>query len=69
MNIRTNNKNKIILLIIRNGEGWHYLVTKTLSALLRVITLKYDDNFCCLNYLDSFRTKNKLELHKKACKI
>ena len=24
-------------------------------------------DFCCLNYLHSFKTKNKLESHKKVC--
>ena len=31
------------------------------------ITSKNDDVFYCLNYLHSFRTKNKLESHKRAC--
>ena len=31
-------KKKVILLIISNGEKWHYLAVKKLSALLRGIT-------------------------------
>ena len=26
--------------------------------------IKNNDDFCCLNFIHSFRTKNKLELHK-----
>ena len=40
---------------------------KKLSALLRWITLKANADFCCLNCLHSFRTKNKLESHKRVC--
>ena len=49
-----------------NGR-WHYLALKKLSALLRRITSKNNDDFYCLNCLHSFRTKNKLESHKKVC--
>ena len=37
-------KNKSFL-IIRNVEGWHYLVVKKLLALLRGITSIHDGNF------------------------
>ena len=40
---------------------------KKLSALLRGITSKNKGDFYCLNSLFSFRTKNKLELHKRVC--
>ena len=54
--------------MISNGEKqWHYLSLKELSALLREITSKHYRDFYCLNYLHSFRAKNKLELHKKVC--
>ena len=39
--------------------------SKKLSALLGGITSKHDVAFYCLNCLHSFRTKDKLELHKK----
>ena len=51
--------------MIPNGEGWNYIEIKTLSALSRGTTSKDDDVFYCLNCLHSFRTKNKLESHKK----
>ena len=40
---------------------------KKLSAILRGITSKYYGDFYCLNCLHSFRTKSKLESHKKLC--
>ena len=48
------------------GEGWHYLKIEKLFALLKEITSKHDDDFCCLNCFHSFRTKSKLELLKKS---
>ena len=40
---------QIVLLMITDGEKWHYLVV----------------DFYCLNCFHSYRTKNKLEAHKK----
>ena len=51
--------------MISNEEKWHYFAVKKLSALLREITAKKIGDFYCLNCLHSFRTKNKLESHKK----
>ena len=59
---------QIILLIISNGENWHYLVVKSLSGLLTGITSNHKEDFYRLNCLHSYRTKNKLEEHKKICK-
>ena len=39
--------------------------SKTLCSLSRGITSKHDRNFSCLNCFHSFRTKTKLESHKK----
>ena len=44
---------------------WYYLPLKKLSSLLRRITSNHDGDFYCLNCFHSFRTKNKLESHKK----
>ena len=49
-------------------EGWHYLAVKKLSALLRGITSKNNEDFYCLNYLDSFGTDYKLKCHEKVRK-
>ena len=41
--------------------------SKKISAILRGVTSKNNVYFYCLNCLHSFRTKNKLEPHKKVC--
>ena len=59
---------QVILLMICNGENWHYLIVKNLSRLLRAITSNHAGDFYCLNCFRSYRTKNKLDAHKKVCK-
>ena len=58
---------QIILLMITDGEKWHYPTVKNLSGLLRGITSTHYGDFHCLNCFRSYRTKSKLELHKKIC--
>ena len=58
---------QVILLMISNGENWHYFVVKSLSGLLTGITSNHKEDFYCLNCFHSYRTKNKLEAHKKIC--
>ena len=58
---------QIILVMITDGEKWHYLVVKNLSGLLKGITSTHEKDFYCLNCFHSYRTKNKLESHKKIC--
>ena len=58
---------QVILLVISNGENWHYLTVKNLSGLLRGITSNHVGDFYCLNCFHSYRTKNKLEAHKEIC--
>ena len=53
--------------MITDGEKWHYLVVKNLSGLLKGITSTHMKDFYCLNCFHSYRTKNKLESHKKIC--
>ena len=53
--------------MIINGENWHYLVVKSLSGLLTGITSNHKEDFYSLNCFHSYRTKNKLESHKKIC--
>ena len=48
-------------------RGWHYFAVKKLSALLRGLTSKTNGDFYCLNCLHSFKTKIRLESHKKVC--
>ena len=47
---------QVILLMTTDGEKWHYLVVKSLPGLLRGIN--------CFRF---YRTRNKLEAHKKIC--
>ena len=56
---------QVILLMITNGEKWHYLAVKNLPGLLRGITSTHKEDFYCLNCFHSYRTRNKLEVHKK----
>ena len=58
---------QVILLLITDGKKWHYLVVKNLPGLLRGITSSHKEDFCCLNCFCPYRTKNKLEAHKKIC--
>ena len=61
-------KRQIILLMISDGQKWHYLVVKNLSRLLRGIPSNHKEDFYCLNCFHSYRTENKLEAHKKYVK-
>ena len=53
--------------MITDGEKWHYLAVKSLSALFRGITDNNNGDFYCLNCLCSYRTENKLKKHKNVC--
>ena len=64
-------ENQVILLMITDGEKWHYLAVKGLFALFRGIT---GDLFrgilwglYCLNCFRTYTTENTLESHKKVC--
>ena len=57
-------KKQVILLMITDGEKWHCLVVKSLSALLRGVASNHHGDFYCLNCFHSYSTKNKLETHK-----
>ena len=46
---------QVILLMISNGEKWHYLVVKKLPGLLRGITSSHKEEFYCLNCFRSHR--------------
>ena len=54
-------ENQVVLLMITDGEEWHYLDVKKLSALFRGITSNNNQDFYCLNCFHSFRTENKLK--------
>ena len=60
-------ENQVILLMITDGEKWHYTAVTRLSGLLRGITSNHNGDFYCLNCFHVYTTKNKLEAHKKIC--
>ena len=60
---------QVILLMITNGENWHYLAVKSFLGLLKGMTSSHKENFYCLNCFCTYSTKNKLEEHKKYVKI
>ena len=59
--------NQIVLLMISNGENRHYLAVKSLSGLFTGVTSNHKEDYYCLNCFHSYRTKNKLDAHKKVC--
>ena len=56
-----NRKNQVILLMITDGEKWHYLAVKKLSALFRGKTGNNNGDSYCLNFFQSYTTENKLK--------
>ena len=56
----SNHEKQVILLMIPNGKGWHYIAVKQLPALLRGMVSKHHGGIYCLNCLHSFKTENKL---------
>ena len=55
-------------MITDDGENWHYLWVKKLFALLRGISSNHNGDVYCMNCFKAFRTKSKLEVHKKCVK-
>ena len=53
--------------MITDGQKWHYLAVKRLSALFKGITSKHKGDFYCLNCFHSYSIKNKLKKHKYIC--
>ena len=58
---------QVILLMITDGEKWHYIAVTRLSELLRGITSNNNGDFYCSNCFRVYTTKNKLEARKKIC--
>ena len=58
---------QVILLMITDGEKWHYTAVTRLSGLLRGVTGNNNGDFYCLSCFHAYRTENKLEKHKKIC--
>ena len=71
-------KNQVVLLMITDGEKWHYTAlksvrtgdgfirpTNSLSRLFNGITSNHKGDFYCMNCLHSFRMLNILKKHEK----
>ena len=58
-------ENQVILIMISDGEKWHYLTVRSLSALVKGITSKHKGDSHCLNCFHWYRTKEALEKHMK----
>ena len=59
---------QVVLLMISNGNcNWHYLAVKSISGLLRGITLNQNGDFYFLNCFHSYTTEDKLRKHKRIC--
>ena len=53
--------------MITDGNKWHYLTVKSLSALLREITPNHKEDFYCLNCFHSYSTKEKVKKDEEIC--
>ena len=61
-------KNQVILLMITDdGEKWHYLAVRSLSALLRGISSSNNGDLYRLNCFHSYRTFQKLKKQERVC--
>ena len=58
-------KKQVILLMIGDGEKYHYLTN--LSELFQKISSNHKEDFYCLNCFNSYTTKNKLKRHEQIC--
>ena len=58
---------QVVLLMITDGEKWHYLAVTRLLGLLRGVTSNNNGDFYCLNCFCSYKTKYKFDFHKKVC--
>ena len=76
-------KNQVILLMITDGEKWHYLALKSepmlyngklcnrpveiLSRLLRGKSSNHHGDYYCLNCSNSYSTESRLKEHEEIC--
>ena len=76
-------KNQVILLMITDGEKWHYLALKSepmlyngklcnrpvesLSRLLRKKSSNHHRDYYCLNRFNSYTTENRLKKYEELC--
>ena len=62
-------KKQAILLMISNGENWHYLVVKSLPGLIKGITSNHKEDFYCLNCFVHIQREINSKNIKKYVKI
>ena len=60
-------KNQVIVLMTTDGEKWHYLAVKSLSALLNGIASNHNSDFYCLNCFRAYTTANSLNENTNVC--
>ena len=63
-----NRENKVIHLMITDGEKWNYLAAKNLPSLFRGKKSTHDGDYYCVNCLHSFRTEHKVKAYENICK-
>ena len=52
----------------KEKEGCSYLAGKETISIITWNNVLIFGDFCCLNFLHSFRIENKLKSHEKVCK-
>ena len=64
-----NNKRKkqVILLMISDGKKYHYFAATNSSRLLQGNLSNHKGDFYCLNYFNSYTTKNYFKEHEEIC--
>ena len=62
-------KKQVILLMIGDGNKYHYLAVTNLSGLLQGYSSNYRGDFYCLNCFNSYTTKNELKEHEEIITI
>ena len=61
-------KKHVNLLMIENGEKWHYTAIKTISRLLKSLNATHKDAYhFCMNCLNGFRTSSVRDKHYEYC--
>ena len=50
-----------------DGKKYYYLAVANLSGLLQGNSSNHGEDFYCLNYFNSYTTKNKLKEHEEIC--
>ena len=64
-NHKSRNQVILLLMITDDGERWHYLHIRSLSALVRGISSSNNGEFYCFNCFHSYRKLNKLKRHER----